>query len=56
MTIMQFNITKFDNHDCMIFKNNDHSLMIIVTKMVWNIIYNSHYDINNYSRGCDYMI
>jgi hypothetical protein len=40
MTIIQFNITKINDHDCMIFQDYDHPSMITLMKMVWNGINN----------------
>lgn len=40
MTIIQFNITKINDHDCTIFQDYDHPSMVIVMKMVWNGIKN----------------
>jgi hypothetical protein len=33
MTIIQFNITKLNNHDYTIFQNHGHPFMIVVMKM-----------------------
>jgi hypothetical protein len=40
MTIIQFNITKINDHDWTIFQDYDHPSMITIMKMVWNGINN----------------
>ncbi len=46
ITIIQFNIIKFDNHDCMIFQDCDHP---------WHGINDFHHGINDYGHGYDKM-
>jgi hypothetical protein len=36
MIIIQFNITKINDHDWTIFQDYDHPSMITIMKMVWN--------------------
>ncbi len=50
-TTIEFNITKFNNHDHMIFGDCDHPPMIVVMKIVWNDINDYCHGINNYNHG-----
>jgi hypothetical protein len=53
MTIIEFHITKFNNHDHMIFGDRDHPSMTIVMKILWNDINDYCHGINNYNHGCN---
>jgi len=46
MTIIWFDIIKFDNDDWTIFWDCDHSSMTIIMKMIW-------IGINNYNYYCN---
>ncbi len=50
-TIIEFNITKFNNHDHMKFGDRDHPSMIVVMKLVCNDMNDYCHGINNYNHG-----